>query len=79
MAIMRRLDDTGDHTVTWEHTANPTQEQADAVREAERIFEETAAMRKYGFVAFHNGVKSMISTFDEMADEIIAIPRIVGG
>jgi hypothetical protein len=74
MGLLRVLCGRGDVKVEW------TLDEADAVREAERIFRENAA-RGYAAFRVDAGVAEAVRVdeFDAQAKEIIQIPRIVGG
>jgi hypothetical protein len=71
----------GDDRITWDSqkvSANDSEAVA-AVREAERIFNEE---RKKGATAFkvESGQRvERIEKFDGTAEQIILIPRVVGG
>lgn len=81
MGILRVLSRRGDDQVTWEAQSTLTVDapaQA-AVEEAEQIFRQ---QRKRGATAFR--LKSgkppvRIESFDPTAEEIIMVPRVVGG
>lgn len=72
MHKLRILNGTGDSLVEWDIDA------ADAIAEAERIFSDLRA-RNMSFVTTIDGVRTMITRFEPIYDEIVAIPRIVGG
>jgi hypothetical protein len=74
MGLLRVLCGRGDVKVEWELDGG------DAVREAERIFRENAA-RGYAAFRVDSGVAEAvrIDEFDPTAQEIIQVPRIVGG
>jgi hypothetical protein len=81
MGILRVLSRRGDDQVTWETTstlsADPLAQAA--VEEAERIFRQ---QQKRGASAFRvDGGKPpvRIESFDPTAQEIIMVPRVVGG
>jgi hypothetical protein len=74
MGLLRVLCGRGDVKIGWEL------DEAEAVREAERIFRENAA-RGYAAFRVDAGVAGAvrIDAFDPTAQEIIQVPRIVGG
>jgi hypothetical protein len=82
MGTLRVLSRRGDDQVTWEAqstllTADPEAEAA--VEEAERIFRQ---QQNHGATAFRveSGKPPVrIDSFDPTAQEIIMIPRVVGG
>lgn len=74
MGLLRVLCARGDVKVEWDT------DRADAVAEAERIFQENAA-RGYAAFKLDSSVDTAtrIDQFDPAAREIIQVPRIVGG
>jgi len=74
MGMLRVLCGRGDVKVEWDL------EKEEAVKEAERIFQENAAK---GYASFRVDDKidsaERIEKFDPHAKQIIQIPRIVGG
>jgi hypothetical protein len=75
------LSRRGDDQVTWEarSTLTADSEAEAAVQEAERIFRQ---QQKRGATAFRveSGKSPVrIDSFDRTAEEIIMIPRVVGG
>jgi hypothetical protein len=81
VGMLRIMSRRGDDRVAWDATkvdaSDP--ETVAAVREAERIFEEE---RKKGATAFK--VESgkpveRIEKFDRTAEQIVIVPRVVGG
>ena len=81
MGKLRVMASTGDKTVTWDRDRVEVgdREALEAVREAERIFEEERARGATGFKVDSNRVAERIDCFDPEADEIVMVPRIVGG
>ncbi|GCE47483.1 hypothetical protein EI42_01020 [Thermosporothrix hazakensis] len=80
MGMLRIMSRRGDDRITWDPKkadANDPEAQA-AVREAERIFQE-ARMR--GATAFRvsPGPTERIDKFDRTAEQIVIVPRVVGG
>ncbi len=81
MATMHVLSNLGDRTVTWdaEKASTGDAEAKEAVREAERIFEEA---RKHGATAFSilpGRPATVLERFDPEAERIMVIPRVQGG
>lgn len=81
MGMLRIMSRRGDERITWDSQgveAGDT-EAASAVREAERIFQ---AERARGATAFriHSGKPvERIEQFDHTAEQIVMVPRVVGG
>jgi hypothetical protein len=81
MSMLRVLSSEGDTRYEWdvaEVTAGDAEAEA-AVREAERIFK---AARRAGSTAFsvtQGQAPVRIDRFDQTAEQIILVPRIVGG
>ena len=81
VSMLRVMSRRGDDRITWDSqkvTANDAEAVA-AVREAERIFNEE---RKKGATAFKvESGRSVerIEKFDGTAEQIILVPRVVGG
>jgi hypothetical protein len=71
----------GDERITWDSqrvSANDVEAVA-AIREAERIFNEE---RKKGATAFKvepGQLVERIDRFDRVAEQIVLVPRVVGG
>ena len=81
MSMLRVLSSEGDTRYVWDPAAVEAgdAEAEAAVREAERIFK---AARKAGSTAFSvapGTAPVRIERFDETAEQIIMVPRIVGG
>jgi hypothetical protein len=81
MGMLRVMSQHGDERVTWDaqSLAVGDPEAQAAVREAERIFHEQV---KRGATAFHldNGLAPVrITAFDQAAEQIVVVPRVVGG
>lgn len=81
MGILRVMSRRGDDRIIWDTQKVETQdsEALAAIREAERIFTEE---RKKGATAFRvEGGKTVerIDKFDRTAEQIVLVPRVVGG
>ena len=81
MATLRALTSAGDRHITWDPAAVAAGdvEATAAVREAERLF---AAVRAQGGTAFTLGpshTTTRIEHFDRTAEQVVLVPRIVGG
>jgi len=78
---LRVISTQGDRIVAWD---NNKVEEGDpealaAVREAERIFSEARAQGAVAFKVQVNEPGERIDTFDEKAEQIVMVPRMVGG
>jgi hypothetical protein len=81
MGILRVLSRRGDDRVMWEarpgETADP--EALAAVAEAERIFHEQKMRGATAFRVEKGQPPVRLDVFDPAAEEIIMVPRVVGG
>jgi len=79
--MLRIMSRRGDDRIVWDPKkvqANDSEAVA-AVREAERIFNETRARGATAFRVEPGKTVERIDTFDRTAEEIVIIPRVVGG
>ena len=81
MGMLRVMSRRGDDRITWDTQKVNTNdaEAVAAIREAERIFNEE---RKKGATAFKvepGQAVERIEKFDRTAEQIILVPRVVGG
>ena len=81
MGMLRVLSRRGDDRVTWD---TPLVELGDpealaAVREAERIFHEQRARGATAFAVGQAHGPVRIDEFDPTAEQIVMVPRVVGG
>ena len=71
----------GDDTIRWERqkleTGDPEAEAA--VREAERIFRDHTRRGATAFRVAQGQTPTRIEVFDAEAEQIVVIPRVVGG
>lgn len=81
MGMLRVLSRQGDTTVTWDSTAVRASdpEAIAAVEEAERILDEERQKGSTAFAGRPGEPRVKIEQFDPEAEEIIVVPRIVGG
>ena len=80
MGVLRILSHHGDDRVVWDQTAVDTSIEAQAaVREAERIFAEQRARGATAVKVSPGRPAERIEKFDPNAQEIVMIPRVVGG
>ncbi len=81
MGMLRVMSRRGDDRIAWDSSrveANDPEAVA-AIREAERIFNEE---RKRGATAFRvesGKTVERIDSFDRTAEQIVIVPRVVGG
>lgn len=81
MGMLRVMSRRGDDRVLWDSARAQTNdpEALAAIREAERIFYEE---RKKGATAFKvetGKPTERIESFDRTAEQIVIVPRVVGG
>lgn len=81
MSMLRIMSRNGDDRVTWDtqqvDAGDP--EALAAVREAERIFSEQRARGSTAFRIEEGHTFVRMDEFDPNAEQIIMVPRIVGG
>lgn len=74
MSTMNILDESGHRQVTW--NASNAKEIAAAQKTFDRLL-------RHGYAAFgataRSGPKQSMRTFDPTMDEVVMVPRIVGG
>lgn len=81
MGMLRVMSRRGDDTIRWERRqleiGDPEAEAA--VREAERIFREHTRRGAAAFLVARGQAPVRIDVFDTEAEQIVVIPRVVGG
>jgi hypothetical protein len=81
MGVLRVLSKRGDDRIIWDeqkfHMNDP--EAIAAVREAERIFAEARARGATAFRVETGKPTQRIDQFDPTAQQILIVPRVVGG
>ncbi len=81
MGMLRVMSRRGDDRLTWDQQkatlGDP--EALAAIREAERIFEQERARGATAFKVEPGKPVQRIETFDETAEQIVLVPRVVGG
>jgi len=81
MGMLRVMSRRGDDRVTWDvaqvEVGDP--EAVAAVREAERIFNEQRARSATAFKVEKGRAPARIDQFDPTAEQIVLVPRVVGG
>ena len=81
MSVLRVLSRSGDDRYTWTRSSATvdTVEADAAVREAERIFAEQRARGATAVRMAPGKPAARIEKFDPEAEEIVMIPRVIGG
>jgi hypothetical protein len=81
MGVLRVLSHHGDDRYTWEKNAVEVgdPEAIAAIREAERIFTEQRAKGATAVKVMPGKPAERLVRFDPEAEEIVMIPRVVGG
>lgn len=81
MGMLRVMSRRGDDRVAWDEqrveTGDP--EALAAVREAERIFREQRGSGATAFRVESGRTLVRIDEFDKTAEQIVMVPRLVGG
>lgn len=81
MGMLRVLSRRGDDRVAWDVKKAEVGDldAIAAVREAERIFSEERARGATAFKVAPGQAPTRIEQFDQTAQQIILVPRVVGG
>ena len=79
--MLRIMSRRGDDRITWDQQKLQVGdlEATAAVREAERIFAQERAKGATAFRIDPGKPAQRIDTFDETAEQIVLVPRVVGG
>ncbi len=81
MGMLRVMSRRGDDRVTWDEqkvqAGDP--EASAAIREAERIFSQERAKGATAFRIVPGKPIERIEQFDATAEQIVMVPRVVGG
>ncbi len=81
MGMLRVMSRRGDDRVAWDvkkvEVGDP--EAVAAVREAERIFDLERARGATAFQVETGGSPVKVERFDQTAEQILLVPRVVGG
>jgi len=79
--MLRVMSRRGDDRVTWDgqKVSAHDPEAVAAVREAERIFSQERAKGATAFRISPGKPAERIEQFDETAEQIVLVPRVVGG
>jgi hypothetical protein len=81
MGLLRILSSHGDDRHRWDQAAakRGDLDAKVAVREAERIFEQQRARGALALRVMPEGAPQRIDQFDPEAEQILLVPRVVGG
>lgn len=80
MGMLRIMSRKGDERIVWDNKASTNDLEAlAAIREAERIFNEERARGATAFKVDPGKPVERIETFDRTAEQIVMVPRVVGG
>jgi len=81
MGMLRVLSSAGDTQYTWDRVAVEAHdaEAEAAVREAERIFKSARRGGSTAFSVSTGTAPVRIDQFDQTAEQIILVPRVIGG
>lgn len=81
MGVLRVLSHQGDDRYAWDQTAaeGGNAEAQAAIREAERIFAEQRARGSTAVKVAPGRPAERIESFDPHVEEIVMLPRVVGG
>ncbi len=79
--MLRVMSRRGDDRVTWEvqQVVAGEPEAMAAIREAERIFRDQRARGATAFRIQRGSAPVRLDEFDQDADQIVMVPRVVGG
>jgi hypothetical protein len=79
--MLRVMSRRGDDRITWDaqKVVAGDQEAAAAIREAERIFAQERAKGATAFRIDPGKPAERIEQFDRTAEQIVLVPRVVGG
>jgi hypothetical protein len=81
MGMLRIMSRRGDERIVWDNEKAQTNdfEAVAAIREAERIFNEERARGATAFKVESGIPVERIEQFDRTAEQIVMVPRVVGG
>ncbi len=81
MGMLRVMSRRGDDRITWDEQKAATRdpEALAAIREAERIFAQERAKGATAFRVATGKPVERIEQFDRTAEQIVLVPRVVGG
>ena len=81
MGMLRVMSRRGDDRITWDSKKAETNdpEAMAAIREAERIFNEERVRGATTFKVETGKSAERIEKFDRTAEQIVIVPRVIGG
>src|SRR5260370_13085594 len=81
MGMLRLMPRKGDERIMWDNNKASTNdlEALAAIREAERIFNEERARGATAFKVESGKTVERLEAFDRTAEQIVMVPRVVGG
>lgn len=81
MGMLRIMSRKGDERIAWDNARVEVNdpEAIAAIREAERIFNQERARGATAFKVESGKPVERIDTFDRTAEQIVMVPRVVGG
>ncbi len=81
MGMLRVMSRRGDDRVMWDlkNVGRNDPEAVAAIREAERIFNEERARGATAFKVESGKTVERIDKFDRTAEQIVVVPRVIGG
>ncbi|GAC1636664.1 MAG: hypothetical protein NVS4B11_39250 [Ktedonobacteraceae bacterium] len=81
MGMLRIMSRRGDDRIVWDTSKAETNdsEAIAAIREAERIFNQERAKGATAFKVEAGKTVERIEKFDRTAEQIVVVPRVVGG
>ena len=81
MGMLRIMSRRGDERVVWDNDKLESNdlEAVAAIREAERIFNQERARGATAFKVESGKPVERIEQFDRTAEQIVMVPRVVGG
>lgn len=81
MGMLRIMSRRGDERVVWDNEKLESNdlEAIAAIREAERIFNQERARGSTAFIVESGKPVERIEQFDRTAEQIVMVPRVVGG
>jgi hypothetical protein len=81
MGLLRILSRRGDKRVAWDlqHVDVGDPEALAAIQEAERLFNQAHAQGATAFRVERERPVERLERFDQTAEQIILVPRVVGG
>ena len=81
MGMLRVMSRRGDDRIIWDTQKVETQdsEALAAIREAERIFTEERKKGATAYIVEGGKTVERIDKFDRTAEQIVLVPRVVGG